>query len=529
MTVLDDHNDTNSDIDARTGRRRHFDPGLARTQPLGATQQLSVTNEVSQRVTPPTEQHHSVERTDEYPVITVDSGSGSGWSGDVEPRTSGHGDEMHRTGTGQLAASIVLPGAPTWRRNAPIAILLLVLGVAAPALLLAWVFVQRSQIVGLALDPTFLLTVMAIGVLAIVARFVAIGEVGFAHRFSPGIEMRTVGALLLTAVLSTPVLYAVTETASARSAVADVFNSDSGEPLFVPESGGITAAGVTVDPNAVTNILIVGGDAGPGRWGMRTDTMMIVTVHEASGRMALTSIPRNLTSLQFPPGTPLAAEFPNGFDDLTNALFTHVNTNPQLVDHYGANGMQPEAMALIEGLGYSLNVRIDDFALVNMQGFTQVIDAVGGVTLELGQTVPLPPSLPGERALPTAIGPGLVQMDGAMAIAYARSRSADSDYQRMGRQRQLLAALGSQISPTAAAGAFSTVTGVLDDSMRTSLSAGEFDGLLDRLGNNSAISESVGLAPPLITPGSPDYAQIQMIVAGVQQSLIDGVPSGYAG
>ena len=36
-------------------------------------------------------------------------------------------------------------------------------------------------------------------------------------------------------------------------------------------------------------------------------------------------------------------------------------------------------------------------------------------------------------------------MDGATAIAYARSRSADSDYQRMGRQRQLLAALGSQI------------------------------------------------------------------------------------
>ncbi len=321
----------------------------------------------------------------------------------------------------------------------------------------------------------------------------------------------------------------MTETAAARSAVSDVFNSESSQPLFVPESGGLTAAGVAVDSNAVTNILIVGGDAGPGRWGMRTDTMMIVTVHEASGRMALTSIPRNLTSLQFPPGTPLGAEFPNGFDDLTNALFTHVNTNPQLVEHYGAAGLQPEAMALIEGLGYSLNVRIDDFALVNMQGFTEVIDAVGGVTLELGQTVPLPPSLPGERSLPAEIGPGFVQMDGAMAIAYARSRSADSDYQRMGRQRQLLAALGTQISPLKAAGAFASVTGVLDDSMRTSLSAGEFDSLLNRLGDNSSISESVGLAPPLVTPGSPDYTQIKMIIAGVQQSLIDGVPSGYAG
>ncbi len=522
MTVLDDRQDSNTNIDPRTGQRRHFDPGVARTRTLG------VTAAPAQRVDAAPERIDSFERTDEYPVITAAAGEGSGWGSDATTHTSGHGDEMPSTGTAQLAASIVLPGAASVRRHALIAALLLVLGVAAPALLLAWVFVQRSKIVGLALDPTFLLVAMTVGMLAVVARAVAIGEVAVAHRFSQGIGFRTIVALLLTVVLSTPVLYAVTETASARSAVTDVFSAESGEPLYVPESGGVTAAGVAVDSNAVTNILIMGGDAGPGRWGMRTDTMMIATVHGVSGRMALTSIPRNLTSLQFPPGSPLAAEFPNGFNDLANGLFTHVNANPQLVEQYGANGLQPEAMALIEGVGYSLNIKIDDFALVNMQGFTEVIDAVGGLTLELGQSVPLPPSLPGERALPTEIGPGFVEMDGAMAIAYARSRSADSDYQRMGRQRQLLAALGTQISPLDAAGAFASVTGVLEDSMRTSLSAGEFDGLLDRLGDNSAISESVGLAPPLINPGSPDYAQIRMIVAGIQQSLIDGVPSGYA-
>ena len=523
MTVLDDRQESQNNIDARTGQRRHFDPGLARTHVLQVTDQEAPVSR------PATEPRSSVERTDEYPVITVDSGHRSVRRDHLPAHDAGRDDQTSSTGSAQLAASIVLPGTATWRRNALIAVPLFVVGVIAPVALLAWVFVQRSKIVGLALDPTFLLIVMLVGVLAVVARVAAIAEVAVATRFSPGIEMRTIVALLVTAALSAPVLYAVTETSAARSAVTDVFNSESSEPLFVPESGGLTASGVVVDPTALTNILIVGGDAGPGRWGMRTDTMMIVTVHEASGRMALTSIPRNLTSLQFPPGSPLAAEFPNGFDNLANALFTHVNTDPQLVEHYGANGLQPEAMALIEGLGYSLNVQIDDFALVNMQGFTEVIDAVGGVTLELGQTVPLPPSLPGERPLPTEIGPGLVEMDGAMAIAYARSRSADSDYQRMGRQRQLLAALGTQISPLEAAGAFASVTGVLDDSMRTSLSAGEFDSLLDRLGDNSSISESVGLAPPLITPGSPDYAEIKMIVAGIQQSLVDGVPSGYAG
>ena len=318
----------------------------------------------------------------------------------------------------------------------------------------------------------------------------------------------------------------------ARGAVANVFSSSDGEPLFSP-SGSPDATGDAasqpVDPDSVKTILLLGGDAGPGRWGLRTDTMILVTVHEASGRTSLVSIPRNLTRLQFPPGTPLAEQFPDGFDDLTNAVFPYVSTRDELMVHYGRDGLQAEAVALSEGLGYSLDVVIDDYALVNMQGFTEVIDAVGGFTIELGERVPLPPSLPGERPLPDAIGPGLVEMDGALAIAYARSRSGDSDYQRMGRQRQLLAALGSQVSASDAIGGFGTVTGVLDDSMRTSLSAGEFSDLLDRLGDNDGIHESIGLTPPLITPGSPDFPFIRTVIDAVEQALVSGGASGYAG
>ena len=90
--------------------------------------------------------------------------------------------------------------------------------------------------------------------------------------------------------------------------------------------------------------------------------------------------------------------------------------------YYGKDGRQGEAVALAEGIGYSLDVEIDSYALVNMQGFTQIIDAVGGVTIDLADSVPLPPSIPGERPLPSSIGPGPVEMDGAMAIAFVRSR-----------------------------------------------------------------------------------------------------------
>lgn len=461
---------------------------------------------------------------------------------DARPDASDPSDGPASVGnvSAQLAASIVLPGSAAVRRAPFVAVGLLGLGVVLPVVLVVLVYINRSELVGFALDPTFLLAAMAVGLLAVSTRFIAIGEVAARFRFTSGIWLKTAIAAAVVIAGSLPVLAGVRDVNSARSALDGVFASESDDPLFTPAGDSATASDsananasdnpttAVVDPAAVKNVLIMGGDAGPGRWGMRTDTMMLVTVHEASGRVALTSVPRNLTSLQFPPGSPLAAEFPNGFDGLANALFTHVNTNPSLTEHYGASGLQPEAIALVEALGYSLDVEIDDFALVNMQGFTEVIDAVGGVTLELGQSVPLPPSIPGERQLPTSIGPGVVDMDGALAIAYARSRSADSDYQRMGRQRQLLAALGSQVSATDALGAFGTVTGALDDSMRTSLSAGEFDDLLDRLGDNSAISESVGLAPPLITPGNPDYAQIRNIVKAVQAAVINGQPSGFA-
>ena len=64
--------------------------------------------------------------------------------------------------------------------------------------------------------------------------------------------------------------------------------------------------------------------------------------------------------------------------------------------------------------------------------------------------------------------------------------------------------------------------------MRTSLSGGEFSDLLDRLGDNAAIGESIGLTPPLIEPGNADYDEIRRIVDAVQNYVLTGTPSGYA-
>jgi anionic cell wall polymer biosynthesis LytR-Cps2A-Psr (LCP) family protein len=98
----------------------------------------------------------------------------------------------------------------------------------------------------------------------------------------------------------------------------------------------------------------------------------------------------------------------------------------------------------------------------------------------------------------------------------------------MGRQRQLLAALGEQISLEDAIGGFSSVAGALSDAVRTSLSPEAFTDLLDTLGDTASITESVGLVPPLVNPGRPDYDLIRQVVAEVHDAIATGVPSQYA-
>jgi LCP family protein required for cell wall assembly len=467
----------------------------------------------------------------------------------------------------QMASSIVLPGVAAVRRRPIAAGVLLLMGVALPIALGLWALVRRDDPVGLAVDSRFLAAVAIVGIAVIVTRLAAVGEIAYEFRSRGGIAPRAAVATVVTLALALPVLYVAATAEDTRDAVSVVFTNDGDdEPLFVPDvaapspadasasddgqqsDGGEKADGADqsgdapsqpsneaaqepIDPEAITNVLLLGGDAGPGRFGMRTDSMIIVSVHEQTGRTALVSIPRNLVRLRFPPGTPLAERFPEGFDEyqsLTNAVFTYVSGQPDLLEYYGESGLDPRAMALAQGIGYSLDIKLDDYALVNMQGFTQIIDAVGGVTLNLDERVSLPKTISGERELPTSIGPGEVEMDGALAIAFARSRKDDSDYQRMERQRMILAALGSQVGVADALAGFRSVAGALEDSLRTSMSGQQFADLLDLLGDDKNIGESIGLVPPLITPGRPDYARIQEIIDAEQRYVFSGEASGFS-
>ena len=253
------------------------------------------------------------------------------------------------------------------------------------------------------------------------------------------------------------------------------------------------------------NIALLGGDAGPNRWGLRTDTMIVVSIDRQTGDLASVSVPRNLKYLPMPPG-PLRDRFPHGFDDLANALFTYVSGHPEL-------GLDP-AQSIKGGLAELLGIPIDNYVLVDMIGFMQIIDALGGVTVNLSTTVELVPNVDGGAKAVPSVGPGPVTMNGPMALSFVRTREQDSDYSRMKRQRCLLAAVAAGTSPTNLAMNYLGLAAAVEGAFRSDI-AREQLGDLVRVFSLVDVgrARTLVLVPPVIKPSDPDIARIRMLVA----------------
>jgi LCP family protein required for cell wall assembly len=213
---------------------------------------------------------------------------------------------------------------------------------------------------------------------------------------------------------------------------------------------------------------------------------------------------------------------------MANAVYVTVSSNESLRSAYAVDGVRPGVVALAQAIGYSLDVTIDDYVQVDMQGFADVVDALGGVTMRLTTSIPMPGNVPGARTqYPDSIGPGVVAMDGTTALGYARSRYGDNDYYRARRQRDLLAELARQISVADVALSFGDVADAVGGTLRTSLSPDELADTLGVIGGETAIVESVGLVPPLVDVRRPDLDEMAKIVGAVRLALATGVPSGY--
>ena len=195
------------------------------------------------------------------------------------------------------------------------------------------------------------------------------------------------------------------------------------------------------------------------------------------------------------------------------------------------DGLRPGAVAIAQGIGYSLDVTIDDYVLIDMQGFLDVIDALGGVTVNVPKAVPTPGNPPGARhPVPDVIRPGVAahgRHDGARLRAQPQSR-----HRLPPRRPPAAGARGARppgVAVDDALTGYSTVdVGRSATRLRTSLTTDEFTNLLGLLGGETAIVESVGLVPPLVNvPTTPNYDAMAKIVGEVQMALVTGQPSGY--
>ncbi len=488
----------------------------------------------------------------------------------------------------EIATALLVPGWAARRRRPWPAVVLLGAGIVAPVVLVVYVLLAGRSWVALSLDASFLAVLVVVGVAAIAARIAALLDIWLAAG-RPRAFTRPeliVGGLTVALLLVGSI--AVVEVARARASIVPAFTDAGGAVLYdaqvpvddesvtalvapperprsastgsttttspspPPEADVVDAGVVAVVPTSsttttlpplperpdsgvdaealaeVTTVLLIGADSGPGRVGLRTDAMMLFSLHAPSGRASLVSVPRNLRRLLFPPGSALEGRHPYGYDNMANAVYVTVSSNQSLRSAYAVDGVRPGVVALAQAIGYSLDVTIDDYVLVDMQGFADVVDALGGVTMRLTTSIPMPGNVPGARTqYPDSIGPGVVAMDGTTALGYARSRYGDNDYYRARRQRDLLAELARQISVTDVALSFGDVADAVGGTLRTSLGPDELADTLGVIGGETAIVESVGLVPPLVDVRRPDLDEMAKIVGAVRLALATGVPSGY--
>ena len=224
------------------------------------------------------------------------------------------------------------------------------------------------------------------------------------------------------------------------------------------------------------NIMLVGADSADARdkeFSLRADTLMVASIDTATGATTIIQIPRNVQYTPFPEGSEMAEEFPRGFRGegpadqwFINALWEKTELDyPSLFEGQTYRG----AEAMKHGVQGITGLKIDYFALLNIDGVQRLIDAMGGVTVNINRRLPIAGNTQGKR--PTGwLEPGPDQhLGGYDAMWYARSRSDSSDYERMGRQSCLVNAIIKQANPATMLSSYEAIAAASADMVMTDI------------------------------------------------------------
>jgi LCP family protein required for cell wall assembly len=270
--------------------------------------------------------------------------------------------------------------------------------------------------------------------------------------------------------------------------------------------GSIFSAGPAIDPvDGRYNFLMMGGDAGADRTGRRPDSLSVLSVDASSGKTAIISVPRNLQNARFSDDSPMRKIYPDGYncgdECLVNAINTEVTDKHK--DLYP--GVEdPGAQATLEAVSGTLGIKVQAYVLVDMDGFANLIDAMGGIRIRAGGWVPLSGDMVDEargiHGMPTGwIPAGDQKLDGYHALWYGRSREFVDDYARIQRQQCVQQAMLKQLDPATLLAKFEDIANAGTKVVESNISASQLGSFVD------LAVKAKGQNVSRLTIGPPDF------------------------
>jgi LCP family protein required for cell wall assembly len=211
------------------------------------------------------------------------------------------------------------------------------------------------------------------------------------------------------------------------------------------------------------NILLIGADEQGG--GHNTDTLIVVSIDPVGKQVAMFSLPRDTVDVPIPVG-PAQAVYGSAYPSKINSLYTSAIGRP---DAWTGTNRTRGYNALKAVLGELYGLDIKYFVEVNFDGFIEVVDALGGVTINV-QVPVVDNHFPTGRGLARLyIASGVQHMTGTQALMYARSRHTSDDFDRAKRQQRVLLSLREQANIGAILPHIDQLAVALQHSIRTDI------------------------------------------------------------
>ncbi len=234
-------------------------------------------------------------------------------------------------------------------------------------------------------------------------------------------------------------------------------------------------------------ILLMGVDTGSASrtetWAGNSDTMILMTLNPDTQKTTMLSLERDIM-----------VEL---YDAQGNATGETAKLNAAYA-YYGYEG----AIHTIEA---AMNTTIDHYALINMQGLQDLVNAVGGITVNntLGFTISISAQEPEFTA---TIDPGEQTINGEQAVVYARMRYDDpeGDYGRQKRQREVIQLLIEKLISMDSVTKYQSILSAISSNMQTNVEL-----------SSSSIPKLMGYADTLGT--------IESLQLEGQDAYVDGV------